>query len=183
MQDQVTVNGHTYRLQSTTGKVLNASKNMETIVRGGGGGGATYKGTGGTAPVHISSTTIVHDQFFLEDTNGQEHSFQLSGFDLACREGNVLTVAWAIKQGRDKGPYVAITNHTTQKNYFNNDAIRSLCKPGILVYILAVLGTILLAFLLENAILGVAVFVVAVAAAIIFQVKTNVGIKVFKAAF
>jgi len=47
-----------------TGIVAEAGKNMETIVSGGGGGGYSYQGTGGSAPVTITSRTVIHDQFF-----------------------------------------------------------------------------------------------------------------------
>lgn len=57
----IKLNGKDYDLQSTTGKVWGSGKNMETRVSGGGGGGYTNRGTGYTAPVSITSKTIVHD--------------------------------------------------------------------------------------------------------------------------
>jgi len=61
---------------------------METKVSGSGGGGTTFRGTGGNSNVHITSKTVVHDQIFLEGLNCREYSFQLSDFNVACREGN-----------------------------------------------------------------------------------------------
>src|SRR5665213_651954 len=107
---QVTINARNYDFTNITGRVEEASKNLETIVRGGGGGGATYGGTGYVAPVSITSTTVVHDQIFLIDNQGNEHSFQLQGMNIACRQGNELTITSATLQGRNSVHYVATTN-------------------------------------------------------------------------
>ncbi len=115
------VGKRTATLYQFTGKVVNASKNMETRVSGGGGGGFTYQGTGGSAPVNITSTTVVHDQLFIQNKDGEERSLQLQGFDLAVREGNIVTAVWAIPEGKTEGPYIAIINHSTN-NRFVNDA-------------------------------------------------------------
>lgn len=69
------VGGREYALHYTTGTVEETGKNMETRVTGGGGGGATYGGYGGTAPVTIRSQTIVHDQLFVTDANGRNTPF------------------------------------------------------------------------------------------------------------
>jgi len=107
-----------------TGKVVGSSKNMETKVSGGGGGGYSYRGTGGTAPVRITSTTIVHDQLFLVNKEGNETALQLQGFDLACRESNIVSACWAIVQGDQKGPYFAIVNHTTGSKFEKESVLK-----------------------------------------------------------
>jgi len=96
---------------------------METQVHGGGGGGGAYRGTGTTGGVTISSTTVVHDQIFLQGKNGKERAFQLQDFDIACREGNNLTVLWAIRKGHESGPYFCIHNHTTSQTFFSDTAL------------------------------------------------------------
>lgn len=148
MEKNVVVNGTAYVLKSVTGKVLNATKSMETSVQGSvsGGGGRLREGSGKLKPVdlNLASTTIVHDQFFLEDEAGQEHSFQLQGFNIACREGNSLTVVAAFKPGQPRGPYVAVFNHSTQNRYFNEKAIDNICSPSTLLYLLGFFVAIVL---------------------------------------
>lgn len=140
----ITTSGKVYDLYWTAGKVTNAGKNMETRVHGGGGGGFTYQGTGGSAPVSISSTTVIHDQIFVEDASGQEHAFQLQGFNVACREGNAISVIWAIKKGNKKGPYIAVYNRSTSQAYFNNAELNKMFRyPGWYVLI----GIVLCLFL------------------------------------
>jgi hypothetical protein len=78
----------------------------------GGGGGSMYRGTGYTAPVQISSTTITHDMVHLQDQSGGEHALRLQNWDLSVRESHQLTAIWLIKKGKQRGPYVAIHNHT-----------------------------------------------------------------------
>lgn len=104
-----------YLLYWVAGKVMSTGKNMETKVQGGGG---SY-GNGYTAPVRITSTTTVHDQIFLMDREGKEHAFQLQDFNVACRDGNELSVVWAIKKGGSTGPYIIVHNHNTSQTFFN----------------------------------------------------------------
>jgi len=123
----INASGKEYTLYSVTGKVAASNKNMETRVSGGGGGG--YHGSGYTSPVTITSTTTVHDQIFLIDESGKEHSFQLQNFDLACREGNELSVIWAIKKGKKTGEHIVVHNHSTEKTFFDTGAIRRMFRP------------------------------------------------------
>ncbi|RZK28133.1 MAG: hypothetical protein EOO63_11915 [Hymenobacter sp.] len=132
--------------------------------------------------LNLASTTVVHDQFFLEDANGQEHSFQLQGFNLACREGNSLTVVWAIKAGQQRGPYVAVLNNTTQNRFYNEKAIDNLSSPNFLLYLLGFVVAIVLEFKIFSGfwLLLVLFFVTGFALAAMHGTKTGKGINVFK---
>lgn len=126
---QLNVFGKNYELHWVNGGVASSGKNLETIVRGGGGGGYVSGGTGYAAPVNITSKTVVHDQVFVIDGEGREHAFQLSGFDLACREGNELLVIWAVAAGKSLNRYLIVYNRTTGKTYFNKASIRQVFRP------------------------------------------------------
>ena len=120
-----------YELYWVTGAVAETGKNMETKVHGSGGG--SYGGAyGGTAPVRISSTTTVHDQIFVVDREGKEHSFQLQDFNVACRTGNEVTVLWAVRKGKKSGPYVVVHNRTTSKTYFQEAALNGIFSYPLL---------------------------------------------------
>jgi len=112
MENSTTI-GKDYNLQWTYGTVVETGKNMETKISGGGGGGATFGGYGASTATRIRSETIIHDQIFLVDENQQEHSFQLKHMNVACRNGNALSVFQAIKEGRNRGSYIIVYNHTT----------------------------------------------------------------------
>lgn len=186
MEKTIVVNGTTYALHSVTGKVLNTTKSMETSVQGSvsGGGGRLYEGSGKLKPVdlNLASTTIVHDQFFLEDANGREHSFQLQGFNVACREGNSLTVVWAIKAGQQRGPYVAVVNNSTQTRFYNEKAIDDLSSPSLLLYLLGFLVAIAVEFKVFSGfwLLLVLFSVTAFVFPAVRGTKTGKGINVFK---
>ncbi|MDB5149886.1 MAG: hypothetical protein JWQ57_3906 [Mucilaginibacter sp.] len=124
----ISIHGRQYTVYNASGKVEESGKNMETRVHGGGGGGYSYGGTGGTAPVSISSTTVVHDQIFLTDKNGAEHAFQLQDFDVACRTGNEISVLWAIKKGKPSGKYIAVLNHSTRNDFFHDKALKNMFR-------------------------------------------------------
>ena len=145
MNNLIQAGGNAYRLYTFTGKVVGASKNMETKVSGSGGGGYSYKGTGGTAPVHITSTTVVLDQIFMQDAAGNEHALQLENFNVACREGNVMTAAWAIRQNQEQGPYIVMLNHTTRQAFYNEPAIKKMFSRHTkkLMYIAGGIGALL----------------------------------------
>lgn len=117
---EVSYLGLQYSVYCFTGTVLESNKQMETRVTGSGGGGATYKGTGATAPVSISSTTIVHDHFFLVDETGKEIAVQLQNWDLALRTGHVLQLIWVIAGKASHGPYVVVENKNLQEVNFND---------------------------------------------------------------
>jgi hypothetical protein len=118
MADMV-INGRTYEHRFVRGGVVGANKQLETKVHGGGGGGGTYRGTGYTAPVHISSTTTTHDMIHLQDEHGGEHAIRLQNWDLAVRETHTLTAVWLVKKGKKGGPYVAIHNHTLDQTDYD----------------------------------------------------------------
>ena len=134
-----------FDLHSFTGVVEDSGKNMETKVYGGGGGGATYQGTGGTAPVTISSKTIIHDQLFLVNTDGKERSFQLQDFHLAARKGNQLTIFWGIKSGKESGYYFAVKNHSTDQEFYREDLLKGYFIKGWLQGILILTAVVFLA--------------------------------------
>ncbi|MFN3997762.1 hypothetical protein [Algoriphagus sp.] len=135
-----------FDLQSFSGKVEESGKNMETRVSGGGGGGATYQGTGGTAPISITSKTVIHDQLFLTNKEGKERSFQLQDFNLACRKGNEVTVFWGIKKGKSNGSYLAVKNHTTDQVFFDEGEVKKMFL-NLTVQILLILGGIGMIFI------------------------------------
>jgi hypothetical protein len=137
----IATSGKEYSLYWNCGKVEGSSKNMETRVHGSGGGSNGY---GGTNAVNISSTTTVHDQLFIKDKNGKESSYQLQNFNLACREGNELSVIWAIKKGNKEGPYIVVHNRTTASTFFQEAELKKIFRYPV-YYPLGV--TILLLFL------------------------------------
>lgn len=137
-----------FDLHHFTGIVEESGKNMETRVSGGGGGGATYQGTGGTAPISISSTTVIHDQLFLTSLEGKERSFQLQDFNLACRKGNVASVFWGIKKGKSNGPYLAVKNHTTEQVFFDENEVSKMFL-NLWMQALIVLGGVMAIFIIS----------------------------------
>lgn len=129
------VGGRTYNLHYVTGTVQETGKNMETRVSGGGGGGATFGGYGGTAPVNIRSQTVVHDQLFVTDAENGEHAFQLQDFDLACRTGQRVSVIWAIKNGKKTGKYIVVVNHATRTNFYNEKALKNVFRFNLWLFL------------------------------------------------
>jgi hypothetical protein len=161
---QAILSGKIYNLQVITGTILSSIKYPETKISGGGG---ALSGSGGG---YTTSTTIIHDQFFLLDQKGNEHSFQLSDFNLAVRESNTVSVVAAVRENKASGPYVAVINHSTDKYYLSNQALKNVCGPskilltGLFV-IVSVLGFLLFGerfivgmFILLFGTLGYAIF-------------------------
>lgn len=126
---ELVINRKTYEHNFFRGSVVGANKQLETKVHGGGGGGSSYRGTGYTAPVHISSTTTTHDLIHLADESGTEHALRLQNWDLAVRETHTLTAIWLARKGRKGGPYVAIHNHTLGDTDYDEQLLAKLHRP------------------------------------------------------
>jgi hypothetical protein len=136
----IVINGKPYEHRFFRGEVVGASKQLETKVSGGGGGGSSYRGTGYTAPVTVSSTTITHDMIHLKDESGSEHALRLQNWDLSVRETHLLTAIWLIKKGKKSGPYVAIHNHTLGETDYEKAALAKMHRTlWILLASIAVL--------------------------------------------
>jgi hypothetical protein len=131
----ITVAGKALTVSWFTGVVVSASKNTETRVSGGGGGGYADQHGGYRQPVTISSTTIVHDRFALVDANGDERAFHLTGFDAALRDSNMVTVFGALPRGATSGgAYVALYNHTNGSVSYGPEGALQLVGPSRVQY-------------------------------------------------
>ena len=107
----VVVDGKTCQLHYFTGKVLSSTKQKETQIH------SRSYGTQANSQVHVGSTTVDHHEFFLADSAGKESAFKMVDFDFPCREGNTLSVVWAIPEGQQSGPYVEVRNHNTGERH------------------------------------------------------------------
>lgn len=111
-----------YKLHWMTGTVLESSTMATTHVTSSGGYGDT--------PLHVSSSTTVTNTLFLRTPRGTEKSLQLNHFNLATRPGHELIVVWAIKEGDEEGPYVAVHNYTTGKTFLSRVALDKVFTPS-----------------------------------------------------
>ncbi|MBV1915727.1 MAG: hypothetical protein KUG72_10105 [Pseudomonadales bacterium] len=132
---EIELNGKEFEIHHFLGVVVNEKKWSETAVSGGGGGG--HGGHSRTAPV-VSKTTR-HDQFILQNYEGKEKSFEFSDINLACREGNTLSVVWGIKKGKNEGPYWWVYNHNSEE-LFPTKAYSKIFEPPFWMKTLAFLS-------------------------------------------
>jgi len=144
------VRGKKYELHKVTGDVIEFNKQMETVVSGGGGGGGNIQaGTGyvSSTPVRITSRTYVHDYIVLQGVDGQKHSLQLIDFDINTTKDNTMTIAWAIKKGKDRGPHIYAYDHDTRTPYRGGGALSDMHKPSWIwniISVFAATGAVLL---------------------------------------
>lgn len=155
----IQIRGKNYHVYEFTGRVAHSNKQLETVVSGGGGGGATYQGTGGTAPVSISSRTYTHDDIFLVNEQGQEQVIRLVDWNLATREGHVIQAIWMIKDGQDSGPYLIINNLTTQTVQWSDKKLGEVLRLEwwrifIIPIVILIVGGIILGWLVIFAIIA-----------------------------
>ena len=147
----ITIHNKEYRIYEVTGKILESNKQRELHVYGSGGGGATYNGTGGTAPVNIQSSTTIHDEFFLIDQYGQEHSIKLTNWDVSLREGHKIQVIWVISPNQERGPYVVLNNHNLKNITTQPQIIKSIAKKHYSKnFWLSILAAVVLSFILKS---------------------------------
>lgn len=151
----IAIANQTLGIHVATGEVLDARKWAVTEVSGGGGGGGVYGANGNvygashTNP--IKSKTTNHAELFIRGSDGKEHVMKLKDEQITVRTGSWVSLFWAIPEGKEKGPYVAVLNHDTDALEFIkggvNDACSSLLTMGVgtLALILTVIGVIILA--------------------------------------
>jgi len=138
----VTVGARTIDLHTFSGEVVEEKKWATTQVSGGGGG---YNvGSGQNNPVTITSTTTTHDQFFVRDDSGQEMACEMTDAGVALRKGHRVTVLWGIIKGNERGPYIAVYNHTTGNLTLIQSAVARLAVPPAPFYI--VIGYVISVF-------------------------------------
>jgi hypothetical protein len=153
----VTAGDRIIDLHKFSGEVMEEKKWATTQVSGGGGG---YNvGSGRNNPVAIASVSQTHDQFFLKDDGGQEMAVEMTDAGVAVRKGHRVTVFWGAVNGQERGPYVAIYNHTTNHLTKIDPAIQGLVVEstslptllawfaslfGICIYGLGIIGIVLL---------------------------------------
>lgn len=146
------INHKKLNLYLTTGMVADTHTRSETHVYGGGGSGSgyTYQGTGWSAssPVVINSSVTRHQELFLVDKGGKEHVFNMVDDLVTCRVGQVVTIMWVIKPGKEKGPLIASYNHNLGKLAFYDGNIKNFCYPSslsrLVVLGLGILGAFLI---------------------------------------
>lgn len=100
-----------------TGMVLAATKGLQTTT-------TTY--TQDNRVTGSSSTTVVHDQFFIRKPDGTETEVKLKDVDVAVRDGHIMTAAWTGKTGKKGGQYLFLRNHTLQQSRLFEDSERRL---------------------------------------------------------
>jgi len=103
------VDGKRTTIHYFTGKVLSSQKQKETKIHS----NTSYVGQNNQAVTSVSSTTVDHHEFFLADSAGTERAFKTIDFDIPCREGNTMTVMWAVPEDSKEGPYIELRNHNT----------------------------------------------------------------------
>lgn len=116
-KSEIKAGGNKYRLEYTTGIVITHDKRIGTIVHGNAN--------------NISSSSVAHDDIIMLDDKGGERAFQLVEFDVACREGNKLTIVWAAKKGQELGWNIAVYNHSTSRIHFNHNNMYMMCERGM----------------------------------------------------
>ncbi len=84
-------------------EVIGVNRRERSTVRSSGGGGFTYKGTGFTTPVNVSTTHKQWLEVWVKWPDGREDRLDFSGVDLLVREGHKLALLmrgnqiWAVK--------------------------------------------------------------------------------------
>jgi hypothetical protein len=129
--------GHKYNVHTFTGRLLDPTTRGETLVSGSSYvSGYVYEGTGSiSGGGRVTSRTIVHDQFFIEDAEGRQRAFQMQNLNLAVSENHIVSVIWAIRPSKKTGPYIAVRNHTTNTLTYHDAGIKLLTRGRLIVHL------------------------------------------------
>ncbi len=151
-----------YSFSGTTGTVLEggANKYVETHVHGSGGGGyvSTINGSGGgyVAPVQISSSNTVNQEFWLKGEDGSEIPIKLYDSDIPVRPGQKITMVSANLEGTDVSWWAMLVNHTSGQHYYLSEVNKKLFKNRkVMQYVPAIVSGIVGTFLFGNKPFGI----------------------------
>jgi hypothetical protein len=102
-----------------TGVVKGSSTRSNTTVTG------TVSGTSGSLVGGVTSRTTVTNSFRLVNPEtGEEQNFQVTEMRAQIWDGQMVSVAWAIRQGKSSGPYLVVFNHSTKQSFFSDTQLR-----------------------------------------------------------
>lgn len=168
---ELLIQNKTYLLCDFYGEVVDTNRQRETKVYGSGGGGATYNGYGGTAPISINSVTTVHDEFFLIDEHGNEEDFHLMNWELPLRTGHKVQMIWIVPPNKPSGPNVVMNNKNLKKSEWNNKKLHEIASAHYIGYfLLGLVGSVVVGFLFSSFWLFL---IVAVGVYIFYNIKTK----------
>jgi len=111
-----------YKVYSSTGTVLSPTKSRVV---------STHVSGGGSQPVSTSTSTSIHDQFFIREANGFERALQLTNVDIALREGHQVSAVWGIRRGKESGSYFLFRNHSTRNVDFVDSVLGGMMRPHV----------------------------------------------------
>lgn len=125
-------NGNKLNFYTLTGRVISASKNLESRIHHSSqvsSSGSIHEGY--TPPMHhsvsVNSETIEHQEIFIQDEHGRQHAINIHNWGVSCVEGNVLTFVTGEVVGKGDSRYLHIANHTTRRNYRPEVLIQHMC--------------------------------------------------------
>lgn len=78
----------------------------------------------------LKTQMMVSDQFFVAHQNG-ETPFRLVDFNFPLRDGHRFSAVWAIRKGRERGPFIMFRNHTTNQRIVVDKVLRGMLRPRI----------------------------------------------------
>jgi hypothetical protein len=114
--DSFTVEGKQVTLTLVFGEVTGSGKRSDSYVSGSGGGGNNnYR-----APVTISTTVVVTQEFFVKDSDGKETPYKIVDLDIPIRDGQQATMISATVSGKGAWP-VRLINHSAERSWAVND--------------------------------------------------------------
>lgn len=113
-------NGKQVEFRAVTGVAVAPGKHVETYTSGSGGGGTTFNGHGYTAPVNISTTVVIQQDFFVREESGRETPVQLRNENIPLAEGQRVTMISG--HVGDTGKWTHLVNHNAERYWTLSNA-------------------------------------------------------------
>ena len=104
-----------------TGTVISTKKYGETHVSSSGGGGYVHQGSGSISAPTIHSHTQTKHEFWIKTPEGKEEPVQLSGHDIPLKEGQKISLIFAINSDNKKHSLSVLVNHSAKKHWIINN--------------------------------------------------------------
>lgn len=179
---EITLGWKRYRLSWFTGEVTGMGKDFVIYTIGQSMKGYFSTKSKAAPVVKVETKAKMFDYIFLRGAEGEEQSICLRNFELACREGHIMTIVWAIRFGKEHKQSIAVLNNSTGQSVFSEKELAKMFRPPIVFHLVFILGFFFTGFVSAGYTAGIITAIVPgyFASGIIAGLIAKPGIRRFK---
>ncbi|MBX3254014.1 MAG: hypothetical protein KF862_07740 [Chitinophagaceae bacterium] len=155
----IKVGPYQYNYAVHRGKVLSIDSKLESVISGSTGGAQVIGNQVYVSPGSISSSSLNHQNFYLQDAGGKQFHIKLVGWDMPGAPDNEIIFVLVEKVENGVRRYLAVRNLTLDEYWIANAYIKEFVsyKPDTKSSLVAI-AVAVAAYFLATKLLGMGIF-------------------------